>query len=153
MPIERCVTVTTDLSLLEALDDAALQLVEALEADGCAISRALGDVLLLVTERVPPGQTLQPEQGYLVSDYPETQHVLEHGEPRTACLGEPGLDPAEERVLVGLGYGSLLMLPLALNGEIWGLVEVYREDPVSFGPVEIRAATAVLSAFASIRPQ
>ncbi len=141
-------TVGTDLRLLDALDHAAGRLVEALEADGCAISRALGDVLLLVTERVPPGETLQPEQGYLVSDYPETRHVLEHREPRAACLGAPGLDPAEERVLLGLGYGSVLMFPLVLNGCSWGLVEVYREDPVPFGPVEIRAAATVLSEFA-----
>jgi GAF domain-containing protein len=140
--------VTADLRLLDALDEAAGRLVEALEADGCAISRALGDVLLLVTERVPPGETLQPEQGYLVSDYPETRHVLEHREPRTACLGQPGLDPAEERVLRTLGYGSLLMLALELNGEMWGLVEVYREQPVPFGPVEVRAAASVLSEFA-----
>jgi GAF domain-containing protein len=140
--------VTADPTLLDALDDAAGRLVEALEADGCAISRALGDVLLLVTERVPRGETLQLEQGYLVSDYPDTRHVLERGEPRTACLGDPELDPGEERVLLQLGYASLLMLPLELKGEIWGLVEVYREEPVPFGPVEIRAAATVLSEFA-----
>lgn len=140
--------VTSDLRLLDALGEAASRLVEALEADGCAISRALGDVLLLVTERVPPGETLQPEWGYLVSDYPETRHVLEHREPRAVCLGEPGLDPAEERVLLQIGYASVLMFPLELRGEIWGLVEVYREEPVPFGPVEIRAAATVLSEFA-----
>ncbi|HXH96879.1 MAG TPA: GAF domain-containing protein [Gaiellaceae bacterium] len=140
--------VTPDLRLLDALDDAAGRLVEALEADGCAISRALGDVLLLVTERVPPGETLQPEWGYLVSDYPETKHVLEHREPRAVCLGEPGLDPAEERALRQVGYASVLMFPLELKGEVWGLVEVYREAPVPFGPVEIRAAASVLSEFA-----
>jgi GAF domain-containing protein len=139
---------TADLRLLDALDDAAGRLVEALEADGCAISRALGDVLLLVTERVPPGETLQPEWGYLVSDYPETKHVLEHREPRAVCLGEPGLDPAEERALLQVGYASVLMFPLELKGEVWGLVEVYREEPVPFGPVEIRAAASVLSEFA-----
>jgi GAF domain len=140
--------VTTGPRLLDALDDAARRLVEALEADGCAISRALGDVLVLVTERVPAGETLQPEQGYLVSDYPETRHVLERREPRAACLGEEGLDAAEERVLLDLGYGSLVMFPLELNGEIWGLVEVYREERIPFGPVEVRAAAAVLSEFA-----
>jgi GAF domain-containing protein len=139
---------TSDVTLLEALDDAARRLVEALEADGCAISRALGDVLVLVTERVPQGETLQLEQGYLVSDFPETRDVLERREPRTACLGEPELDPGEERVLQQLGYASLLMLPLELKGEIWGLVEMYREKPVPFGPVEIRAAATVLSEFA-----
>jgi GAF domain-containing protein len=140
--------VTADTTLIDALEDAAARLVGALEADGCAISRALGDVLVLVTERVPRGETLQLEQGYLVSDYPETRHVLEHREPRTACLGHPDLDPGEERVLCELGYASLLMLPLELKGEIWGLVEVYREEPLPFGPVEIRAAAAILSEFA-----
>jgi GAF domain-containing protein len=148
MPIGERMAVGADPRLLDALDDAASRLVEALEADGCAISRALGDVLLLVTERVPPGQTLQLGQGYLVSEYPETRQVLEQREPRTACLGEDGLDPAEERVLIDVGFASLLMLPLELKGEIWGLVEVYRGKPIPFGPVEIRAAASVLSEFA-----
>ena len=45
-----------------------------------------------------------------------------------------------------LGLGALLMLPLVLLGEAWGLVEVYREQARPFGAVEIRAATAILDA-------
>jgi GAF domain-containing protein len=137
--------VATEMRLLDLLEETTRALAAALDADACAISRALGDVLLLVTECVPPGRTLQLGQGYLVSEYPETVAVLERHEPRAVCIGDEGVDEAEEEVLRSLGYASLLMLPLVLGGQTWGLVEVYRAEPVPFGAVEIRAATSVLA--------
>lgn len=139
--------ITAGERLIDALERTTHALVEALEADSCAISRVLGDVLLLVTECVPPGRTLQLGQGYLVSEYPETQRVLRGREPRSVCLGQLGVDPAEERVLVEQGFASLLMLPLELRGAVWGLVEVYREEPVPFGAAEIRTAAVLLGEY------
>jgi GAF domain-containing protein len=133
--------------LLDALTDLARSLVEALEADGCAISRVLGDVLLLACQATGDGRSLSLGQGHLVSEYPETLKVLEARVPYVVCFGAPGADPGEERMLLDLGYRSLLMLPLELHGEVWGLVEVYRTDPRPFGPGEIRAASALLNAF------
>jgi GAF domain-containing protein len=143
--------VATEMRLIDLLEEASRDLVAGLDADACAISCAIGDVLLLVTERVPPGRTLQLGQGYLVSEYPETAHVLGQGEPRSVCLRDEEVDPAEESVLRTLGYESLLMLPLVLGGETWGLVEVYRTDPVPFGGVEVRAAAGILARFAGLR--
>jgi len=144
----RRMAVAANPRLLSALDGTARALIEALEADGCAISRVVGDVLLLVTEQVPPGRTAQVGAGYLLSEYPLTQYVLERREPQTLCVGDPDCDPAEERVLVHLGFQSLLMLPLELGGGVWGLVELYREEPVPFDRDEIRAAVDMLGELA-----
>jgi GAF domain-containing protein len=117
-----------NLRLLDVLTTMARQVVSTLDADGCAISRAIGDVLILVAEHAPDGVSLQGGQGYLVSDFPETAAVLRTREPRALSLDDPDIDPSEGRVLRDLGFGALLMLPLELRGNAWGLVEVYRRE-------------------------
>jgi transcriptional regulator with GAF, ATPase, and Fis domain len=134
--------------LIDSLGALASTLVEALDADACGISRALGDVLLFVTEHAAPERTLLSGSGYLVSEFPLTKRVLETREPLAVCLDDTSADEAEARILLELGYASLLMLPLDLAGEPWGLVEVYREEPRPFGAVEMRAAAAVLAELA-----
>jgi len=129
-----------NLRLLDALSKLADSLVEELESDACALSRVIGEVLILVAERVPDGGTLQQGQGYLVSDFPQTEEVLQTREPRALTLDDPLVDEAEARLLRELGFGALLMAPLELNGELWGLVEVYRTERRRFTEAEIRRA-------------
>jgi GAF domain-containing protein len=111
-------------SLLHAT---ARELVELLGAERCAISRAVGDLLVEVTAYQPSGSTPQLDL-YLASDYPLTEEVLERGEPRTVSIAAPDSDPAETELLVRLGFSELLMLPLSSGGTRWGLVEVYATD-------------------------
>jgi GAF domain-containing protein len=129
-----------NLRLLDVLGAAADALVADLDADACAISRVIGDVLILVTERVHSGATLQSGQGYLVPDYPQTSQVLETRVPRTLTLDDPDVDPGEAAILRGLGYGSLVMLPLDINGNAWGLVEVYRVERKPFTSADVARA-------------
>ena len=123
--------------MLSAMAD---DLIERLDADACAISRVIGDVLILVAERVPDGRTLLQGQGYLVPDYPQTAEVLQTRKPRALTLADSDLDPAEASVLRMHGFGSLVMLPLLLQGEVWGLVEAYRLDVRAFTDADIRTA-------------
>jgi GAF domain-containing protein len=114
------------------------ELIERLDANACAISRVIGDVLIMIVERVPEGGlSLQSGQGYLVSDYPQTSEVLETREPRLLTLEDPDVDEAEAAILREYGFGALAMLPLELNGEVWGLVEVYRKDSRPFSPGDV----------------
>ncbi len=138
-------TETFNLRLLDLLKSTATELVDALEAQACAISRTIGDVLIMVTDLAPPGQTLQLGGGYLVSDYPLTHDVLATGRPRTLTLLDPHVDPQEASVLRELGFASLLMCPLELNGGPWGLVEVYRTEPLPFTEDDLRTAGAIVS--------
>jgi GAF domain-containing protein len=138
----------TKLRLLDVLSGTAHELVDALEAQACGISRAVGDMLILVVEYADDGRSIQLGQGYLVSDYPETTRVLADREPRALTLDDPDIDGSEAAVLRELGYGSLLMLPLVLNDELWGLVEVYRTGTGGFSDDDARIARDLLdSAF------
>jgi GAF domain-containing protein len=136
---------TFTMRLLDLLSATASELVHRLDADGCAISRVIGDVLILVAESAPEGSTLQLGQGYLVPDYPRTQEVLATREPYTLTLADDIIDPQEAAVLRELGFQSLLMLPLDLGVNRWGLVEVYRSAPRPFSADEVRIATEILA--------
>ncbi len=130
--------------LRDALTTMADTLVAELDADACAISRVIGDVLILVAEWARDGTGLQQGQGYLVSDFPETAEVLASRNPRALTLDDADLDPGEAFILREHGFGSLVMLPLDLNGAAWGLVEIYRVDRRPFSEAEIRRARELI---------
>lgn len=138
-----------NLRLLDLLAATGRDLTSELDADACAISRAIGDVLIMITEHAPGGQSLQMGGGYLVSDYPLTVEVLATGEARALTLDDADVDPHEAAVLRELGFASLLLMPLELSGARWGLVEVYREQPRPFTDDEIQLAREIVSRAAS----
>jgi GAF domain-containing protein len=130
-----------NVRLLDVLNALADNLVRELRADACSISRVIGDVLILVAERVPGGATtLQSGQGYLIPDYPQTAEVLATGTPRALTVDDPEADPGEVAILRTLGFSALLMLPFELGGERWGLIEVYRADPRPFESGDVSRA-------------
>ena len=123
------------LDVLSAMGD---ELIDRLDAEACAISRVIGDVLILIVERVPEGRrSLQSGQGYLVSDYPLTAEVLGTRRPQALTLDDPDVDEAEATILREQGFGALVMAPLELNGAVWGLVELYRTDRRPFTEADI----------------
>jgi GAF domain-containing protein len=130
----------TNLRLLDRLAQIADDLIAQLGADACAISRVIGEVLILVAERIPGGGTLQQGEGYLVPDYPKTAEVLRTREPVAMTLDDHDVDEAEASVLRQHGFGSLVMVPLELDGAVWGLVEVYRVDRRAFSAAEVELA-------------
>jgi transcriptional regulator with GAF, ATPase, and Fis domain len=136
---------TSNQRLFELLAETARELVDRLKADASSVSRVIGDVLILVAECAPEGRTLQMGQGYLVPDYPATQAVLRTGAPRALTMADDEVDEDEARVLDELGFASLLMLRLDIAGDTWGLVEVYRVDPLAFGDADIRVAGEILA--------
>jgi GAF domain-containing protein len=141
--------VVMETRLADVLSAATRELVGALDADACGISRVIGDMLILVAEHAVDERTLQLGQGYLVSDYPETGRVLDRRESRALTIDDEDVDEAEAAVLRELGYGALLMLPLVLYDDVWGLVEVYRKTVRPFSDDDARAATALLASVVS----
>ena len=127
------------LRLIDALDELAQALVATLDADACIVSRVLGDVLIIVTQASSSGDVLNLGQGFLVSDYPATSAVLEAGVAGALTVTDAGVDDAEAQLLRELGYATLLMSPLVVAGEAWGLVELYRRDAKPFTAAEIAA--------------
>jgi GAF domain-containing protein len=139
------VAADTPPRVYDLLTACARDLVDAVDGVACVISRMIGDVLVMVAEHAPGGRTLQLGQGYLVSDYPATQVVLDRREPALLSLEDEDVDPAEAALLREFGFSSLLMLPLVLKGDVWGLVEVYRADGPRFEPADAQAAERVLA--------
>jgi GAF domain-containing protein len=130
----------------QLLPVAARALTELLEADACAISRVVGDVLVDVADYSPSGRSLSLGQGYLISDYPLTREVVEEREPRIVSRTlEDDPDPKEAALLGELGFDALLMAPLEAGDEVWALVEVYSERPRRFETQDIEAATTFLA--------
>ncbi len=137
--LERATTVP------DLLRTAAVALVELAGAQACSISRILGDALVIVTEYAPAGESLSLGHGYLVTDFPLTQEVIRSGESRIASLHGADPDPAEAGVLEGLGFGSVLMVPLAAGGQCWALVELYLRGQATFPPEQVALAEGLVA--------
>jgi transcriptional regulator with GAF, ATPase, and Fis domain len=124
----------------DALQGRARELRACLDADALAISRVVGDVLIVVAHDAVDGVTLQFGQGFLVSDYPVTKQMLETGDPVSLTLADADADVDEARVLRELGFAALAMLPFDVGGERWGLVEAYRLDARPFDAATVADA-------------
>ena len=126
------------------LEDLCEELVEELDALGCIVSRAIGDVLVIIAEYAPDGRTFALGRGFLISEFPETQAVLETGRPQAVSASDRSADPGEVQILRELGVESVLMLALRADEAPWGLVEIYRDGPPGFSGREIRRASAAV---------
>jgi transcriptional regulator with GAF, ATPase, and Fis domain len=129
--------------LVDALHERARQLTARTTADACVISRVLGDVLIIVARVTADAAPLELGQGFLVSDYPATEAVLRTGEPAVLTLADDDVDAAEAQLLRDIGYAALMMLPLEVVGERWGLIELYRRAAHRFDADEVAAAQAL----------
>jgi GAF domain-containing protein len=126
------------------------ELVELVEAEGCVLSRVIGELLIEIAQYSPSGQTLDLGHGYLIPDYPLTQAVIEQRLPQTVSLDDPAADKNEAALLRELGFGSLLMLPIVSGDECWGLVELYGRDAHRFGDGHVRRSAALLERAATL---
>jgi diguanylate cyclase (GGDEF)-like protein/putative nucleotidyltransferase with HDIG domain len=127
------------------LEAGARYLTATLGATGCVISRLVGDGgLRNVATYSPPPWDLADEFMYLVADFPLTAEALETGEPRAVALSDDPVDESEAHVLHGLGMHAVLMLPLRVEGESWGLVEVYDARTRSFDESDTHLADLVV---------
>jgi GAF domain-containing protein len=107
------------------LRTACVELVEALDAEAAAISRVVGDLLVLLAGYRPGSERLDLGHEYLISEYPLTAEAIALGQSRAVSLLDEAPDPMEARLLEQLGFGSLLMVCLPAGQSCWGLVEVY----------------------------
>jgi putative nucleotidyltransferase with HDIG domain len=128
------------------LADLSRQLTTFLDASACMIS-LLDDERGILRDRAgyarPPFHWEPTPDEYDLADYPSTEAVMRTGQPYTCTLDSAGIDPAEEQWLRELGFGSLLMYSMSVEGEPYALVEIYDERRRSFHPAELRLATAL----------
>jgi GAF domain-containing protein len=109
------------------------------------VSRVIGEMLIEVAECSTTGASLRSGHGYVIESYPVTREVITKREPRTVSLHDPAPDPAEAGLLRELGYESLLMYPLEVAGECWGLVELYREHGEAFSSDDVQRLQSLLA--------
>ena len=100
-------------------------LVFVVGATACSASRVVGDYIVDATEHALREVSLGDEAAYRISDFPLTAEVLRTGEPRAVSFVDGDVDPAEAFILRDLGMNALLMLPVLVRGNAWGLVELY----------------------------
>lgn len=110
------------------LETACEEFVGMLQAEACAISRVVGDLLVALAEFSRGQDPLELGHEYLISDYPLTLEVVQQGKARAVSLLEDSPDPNEAELLERLGFESLLMVCLPAAGDCWGLVEVYADE-------------------------
>lgn len=60
---------------------------------------------------------------YEIADYPATRDVLSESHVVEVHAADPDADPAEKRLLNELGFASLLMIPLCVDGRPIGVLE------------------------------
>ena len=130
----------------EMLAGLSRQMTEFLDASACLISIYDADAGLVRDRagyaRTPYSWDTTAEE-YDLGDYPRTLEVLTSGNPYACRLDGRRVDPTEARFLVELGFRSLLMLPLPVDGEPFALIEIYDARPRAFGEGEIRLCQAL----------
>jgi diguanylate cyclase (GGDEF)-like protein len=94
-------------------------------ATGCAVSRVRGDEVVDAARHALRDIDLGEEAVYLISEFPLTREVLDTGNPRAISFLDEDLDRAEAFVLREMEMNCCLLLRLTVDGEAWGLVELY----------------------------
>ena len=100
-------------------------LVFVVGATGCSTSRVVGDLVVDSTEHALREISLGSNASYRLSDFPVTAEALRTGEPRAVSFLDGDVDPAEAFILRELAMNAVLLLPLRVGGQPWGLVELY----------------------------
>lgn len=100
-------------------------LVFVVGATGCSASRVVGDFIVDTSDHALREVSLGDEAAYRIADFPLTADVLRTREPRATSFADGDVDPSEAFILRELGMNALLMLPIWVLGNPWGLVELY----------------------------
>jgi diguanylate cyclase (GGDEF)-like protein/PAS domain S-box-containing protein len=121
-------TLSSSLDLEEVLRRFTVHATAVTGAAATAVSLWERDRDMLVTltdyENNVVGEIAEADVEYPLVDYPQSRHAMEAQAPVVIRVADPTADPAERRILEGLGYRSLLMLPLISRGESIGLMEI-----------------------------
>ena len=114
-------------------------------ATACSASRVLGEYIVDATEHALREVSLGDVAAYRIADFPLTAEVLRTGEPRAVSFADGDVDPAEAFILRDLDMNALLMLPITVSGQAWGLIELYEMRLRRFGADDVAVAQFLVS--------
>jgi len=115
---------------------ASRHLTMLLEANACLISRVEDGLLREVADYACTTDQVARGLSYYLTDYPATASVLITGKLCSVSADDPAADPAELFVLSEMDMQAVLLVPILVEGEAWGLVEVYDTRRRVFSGVE-----------------
>jgi diguanylate cyclase (GGDEF)-like protein len=115
--------------LEEVLELAAERSLEAIGGSSLAISRwdmdaGIVRTLVNVGELGPGEERFPKDETYSVDDYPSMGLAMREGKSSLAAIDDPNCDPAQRELLKRLGKESSLSVPMMIQGETWGELEV-----------------------------
>ncbi len=126
--IQTIYQISSVFKLDQILQMATEEMRAQMDADFCAVSRWDRDAdclnILAVAsapEKKPPASWFHP---YQLGDYPLTAAVLRDGQPVQCHSSDPALDPSEKAFMAEAGVSALLMLPLVIEDQTIGLIEL-----------------------------
>jgi GAF domain-containing protein len=118
--------ISGELSKAGTLDEVATvvgPLAEALHADEVHIS--VYDHRDDSVVAVRGGRWQLDNERYPLRDYPATRHVMETRCSLQILMGDDYADPDEVELLEGLGFASMLLVPIVFRNRSLGIVEAY----------------------------
>jgi putative nucleotidyltransferase with HDIG domain len=104
---------------------ASRELTLMLNAEACLVSQVEGGLLREMADYSGSEQQVARGLSYYLADYPTTASVLESGVPCSISADDAGADPAELFVLREMEMQAVLLVPLMVEAQTWGLIEIY----------------------------
>jgi len=128
--------IATEKASHRMLRIASRHLTTLLNANACLVSRAENGLLRELADYACTTRQLPRGLSYYLTDYPTTASVLMTGKPCSVSASDPDADPAELFVLREMDMQAVLLVPIVVEGEGWGLIEVYDTRPRVFTGLE-----------------
>jgi putative nucleotidyltransferase with HDIG domain len=129
---------------------ASRHLTMLLNAKACLVSQVENGLLREVADYACTTRQVARELGYYLTDYPTTAGVLLTGKLSSVSADDPGADPAELFVLREMEMEAVLLVPIVVEGEGWGLIEVYDTKPRVFSGLERHLAEVAATQLGSL---
>jgi len=144
--INTSIALAGKIDLTELLLEIAMRMTSLLDCHFCAISEydAEAQGLITVAEYDHAGRRLPDASPYKLRDFPLTRSVLLDQTTAVVNVDDPDADPTEVAELRREGDRSLLMVPLIVQGDTIGLVEVVdQKRSRQYSRQELRLAGAI----------
>ena len=144
--INTSIALAGKIELTELLLEIAMRMTSLLDCHFCAISEydVEAQGLFTLAEYDHAGRRLPDASPYKLRDFPLTCSVLHDQTAAVVNVDDPNADPAEVAVLRREGDRSLLMVPLIVQGDTIGLVEVVdQKRSRQYSRQELRLAGAI----------
>lgn len=145
--LERLSAALAGARIRRDLEDVLPLLTAELNADEATLSLFHRDRNML--ETLAETVTYERRQWNL-SEFPLSAQVLRTQEAVQVMIGDPEAERTEVELLLSLGYGSLLLVPIVRAGESVGILEAYCREERAWARTDINRARIITNQFASL---